>query len=219
MTHNPDPPLAQHRPAPVAPDPCRDGAGRRRRADQRADDDQHADHRRRRRRSRRCSACAEAGRRHRAGLLPGRGIDAGAARDRAREPGADRRRHPFPLQTRDRGGRGGAACLRINPGNIGSAGAGARGDQGGQGPRLLDADRRQCRLARAAPAGEIRRALPGGDGRERARPYPHPRGQRLPRVQDQREGVRRVPRGRRLSGSWPRRPTRRSISGSPRRAG
>jgi (E)-4-hydroxy-3-methylbut-2-enyl-diphosphate synthase len=35
--------------------------------------------------------------------------------------GAARGRHPLPLQARDRGGAGGAACLRINPGNIGSS--------------------------------------------------------------------------------------------------
>ena len=93
----------------------------------------------------------------------------------------------------------GAACLRINPGNIGSADAGARGHQGGQGPRLLDAHRRQCRLARARPAGELWRAVPRGDGRERAQPRQDPRRQRFLRVQDLVQGVRRVSRGRRLS--------------------
>ncbi|GIX14831.1 MAG: hypothetical protein KatS3mg118_2790 [Paracoccaceae bacterium] len=40
----------------------------------------------------------------------------------------------------------GAACLRINPGNIGSPRAGARGDPCGRArPRLRDADRGQCR--------------------------------------------------------------------------
>ena len=62
----------------------------------------------------------------------------------------------------------GAACLRINPGNIGSAERVREVIKAAQGPRLLDADRRQCRLARTRPAGEIRRAVPGGDGRERA---------------------------------------------------
>ena len=41
----------------------------------------------------------------------------------------------------------GAACLRINPGNIGCAERVREVVQGGQGPRLLDAHRRQCRLA------------------------------------------------------------------------
>ena len=40
-------------------------------------------------------------------------------RDRARKPCAHRGRHSFPLQTRDRAAEAGAACLRINPGNIG----------------------------------------------------------------------------------------------------
>jgi cytoskeleton protein RodZ len=44
----------------------------------------------------------------------------GAEGDRAAGERADRGRHPFPLQARHRGGEGGAACLRINPGNIGS---------------------------------------------------------------------------------------------------
>ncbi len=64
--------------------------------------------------------------------------------------------------------RAGAACLRINPGNIGSRRAGARGDQGGARPQLLHAHRRERRLAGAPPAGEIRRAQPGGAGGERA---------------------------------------------------
>ena len=93
----------------------------------------------------------------------------------------------------------GAACLRINPGNIGSAERVTRGGQGRPGPRLLDAHRRQCRLAGEGPAGKIRRALPGSDGGERAGPREHPAGSRFPRLQDQREGVGRVPGGRRLS--------------------
>ena len=44
-------------------------------------------------------------RRHRARLLPGRGIAAGAEGHRAPGERADRRRHPFPLQARDRGGQ------------------------------------------------------------------------------------------------------------------
>ena len=89
----------------------------------------------------------------------------------------------------------GAACLRINPGNIGSAGAGEGGHQGGARPRLLDADRGERGLAGEAPAGEIRRAEPRGAGGERAVPRRHPAAARLPRLQDQREGVGRVPGG------------------------
>ncbi len=64
----------------------------------------------------------------------------------------------------------GAACLRINPGNIGSRPARARSGAGGQGSWLLHAHRRQCRLAGARPAGEIWRALPRSDGGKRAQP-------------------------------------------------
>ena len=93
----------------------------------------------------------------------------------------------------------GAACLRINPGNIGSLGARARGGAGGARPRLLHAHRRERRLAGEAPAGKIRRAEPGGAGGKRAGAREDPAGPRLPRIQDQREGLRRVPGRRRLS--------------------
>src|ERR1700712_2126394 len=78
--------------------------------------------------------------------------------------------------------KAGAACLRINPGNIGSSppgggggkgGPAPRGARGGQGrprPRLCDPHRRQRRLAGTGPAGEVRRALPGRDGGERPLP-------------------------------------------------
>ena len=94
--------------------------------------------------------------------------------------------------------KAGAACLRINPGNIGSAERVKEVVQGGAGPRLLHPHRRQRRQPGAAPAGEVRRAEPGGAGGERALARGAPAGQRLPRVQDQREGVRRVPRRRGL---------------------
>ena len=112
---------------------------------------------------------------------------------------ADRRRHPLPLQARHRGGRGRRRLPAHQPRQHRQRRAGARGGQGRPRPRLLDAHRRERRLAGAAPAGEIRRAEPRGAGRERAGPRQHPAGPRLPRVQDQREGVRRVPGGRRLS--------------------
>src|ERR1700758_14618 len=92
----------------------------------------------------------------------------------------------------------GAACLRINPGNIGSPargrevikegrdhgcsmGVGGHGRSmvGGPRSRLLDADRRQCRLIGARPVGALWRTLPRGDGRERAQPRPNPRRQWL----------------------------------------
>ena len=112
----------------------------------------------------------------------------------------------------------GAACLRINPGNIGSRRARARGGEGGQGPWLLDAHRRQCRRLETRPAGEIRRALPGGDGRKRAQPRAHSRGQRFPRVQDQRARRPTCSSPSPPIRAWPRPATIRCISASPRRA-
>src|SRR6201993_4251066 len=81
----------------------------------------------------------------------------------------------------------GAACLRINPGNIGSAARGKGGGEGGkeegcfnrlgragkgsgaggQGSWLFDAHRCQCRIAGAGPVGKIWRTLSRGDGRKR----------------------------------------------------
>ena len=146
-------------------------------------------------------ACAEAGADIVRVSCPDEGSTRALRRDRAREPGADRGGHPLPLPPRHRGGGGGGGVPADQPGQHRLGRAGARGDPGGEGPRLLDADRGECREPGEASAGEVRRALPGGDGRERARSYPHPRGQRLPRVQDQREGVGRVPGGGGLPGA------------------
>jgi (E)-4-hydroxy-3-methylbut-2-enyl-diphosphate synthase len=84
-----------------------------------------------------------------------------------RKPGAHRGRHPFPLQTRDRGGRGGAACLRINPGNIGDEKRVREVIKAARDHGCSDPDRRECRQPRKAPAGQIRRALSRRDGRIR----------------------------------------------------
>ena len=108
------------------------------------------------------------------------------------------------------------ACASIPA--ISAAPSGCGGGQGRQRPRLLHAHRRQCRLAGEAPAGEIRRAEPRSDGRKRAGPRQDPAGPRFPRVQDQREGVRRVPGRRRLSATGRGRATTRCISASPRPA-
>ena len=140
-----------------------------------------------------------AGRGHRPRLLPGPGKRAGAEGHRARGQRADRRRHPFPLQARHRGGRQRRRLPAHQPRQHRQRRAGAGGHQGRPRPRLLHAHRRQRRLAGEAPAGEIRRAQPRGAGRERAVPRQHPAGARLPRLQDQREGVRRVPGGGGLS--------------------
>ena len=76
-------------------------------------------------------ACAEAGADIVRVSVPGRGLEPGAPRDRAREPGADRRRHPLPLPPRHRGGRGGRGLPADQPRQHRLARAGARGDQGG----------------------------------------------------------------------------------------
>ena len=94
----------------------------------------------------------------------------------------------------------GAACLRINPGNIGAEERVRDVITGRARSRLLHADRRECRLARTAPAGKVRRAVPRRDGRKRARSHPHPAGQRFSRVQDLLQGLRRLPGRGRLSG-------------------
>ena len=144
---------------------------------------------------RRSGAAEAGGRRHRPRVLPRPGKRAGAEGHRARGERADRRRHPFPLQARDRGGRERRRLPAHQPRQYRQRRAREGGRQGRPRPRLLDADRGERRLAGAAPAGEIRRAQPRGAGRERAVPRQHPAAARLPRLQDQREGVRRVPGG------------------------
>jgi (E)-4-hydroxy-3-methylbut-2-enyl-diphosphate synthase len=62
----------------------------------------------------------------------------------------------------------GAACLRINPGNIGSSERVPKWSRG-QGQWLRDPHRRQRRQPREGPAGKVRRAVPRGAGRKRAR--------------------------------------------------
>ena len=131
---------------------------------------------------------------------------------------ADRRRHPFPLQARHRGGAERRRLPAHQPRQHRQPRAGARGGQGRARPRLLHAHRRQRRLAGAAPAGEIRRAEPGGAGRKRAGARQDPAGPRLPRVQDQREGVATCSWPSPPTSSSPRCATTRCISASPRRA-
>ena len=66
--------------------------------------------------------------------------------------------------------KAGAACLRINPGNIGSA---ERVREVVQAAKDHGCSMRigvNAGILEKRPAGEIRRALPGGDGRERAQP-------------------------------------------------
>ena len=100
-------------------------------------------------------------RRHRARLDPGRGARRARCSEIVRES-------PVPIvadihfhyKRAIEAAEAGAACLRINPGNIGDEKRVARGDPRGEGPRLFDPHRRECRLARTRPAGEIWRALP-----------------------------------------------------------
>jgi len=111
------------------------------------------------------------------------------------------------------------ACASI-PATSASAGTGPRGRQGRPGPRLLHAHRRQCPGRwRKTCSRNMAKPWPGGHGRKA--PLDHarnPAGSRLPRVQDQREGVRRLPGGRRLSAGWRMPATIPCISASPRRA-
>ena len=169
------------------------------RADHGADHDQHAD--RRCRGDHRADPPLRGGRRrHRPRFLPGRGLDRGPV---GRSSSASKvpivADIHFHYKRAIEAAEAGAACLRINPGNIGSA------------ERVREvvkaAKDHGCSMRIGVNAGSLERDLlekygepcPGGDGRERARSCPHPAGPRLPRVQDQREGVRRLPRGRRLS--------------------
>jgi hypothetical protein len=182
-------------PAQVPADPCRPRTGRRRRADQRADHDQHAD-RGRQGDHRADPRCAEAGADIVRVSCPTRPRPARCARSCAR-PGADRRRHPLPLPPRDRGGRGGRGLPAHQP----------------RQHRLKERVREVVKAARdhgcsmriGVNAGSLEKHLLEKYGEpcpeamvESALGTSASSGQRLPRVQDQREGVRRVPRRRRL---------------------
>ena len=147
--HTPRPPLARDRAAQVPQDPRRRGRGRRRRADHRPVDDQHADRRRRRRPSTRSAQLEEAGADIVRVSCPDEDVDRRPADDRQGRQGADRRRHPLPLQARHRGGRGRRGLPAHQPRQHRLGAAGARSDPGRRGPRLLDAHRRQRRLAGA----------------------------------------------------------------------
>jgi hypothetical protein len=121
MSHKPRPPLAQHRPPQEPPHHGGQRPRGRRRADLGADDDQHR-HLGRGRDRGADPAGGGCGRRYRAGLDARRKLDPRAEGDRARKPRADRRGHPLPTTSApSRRPEAGAACLRINPGNIGSA--------------------------------------------------------------------------------------------------
>ena len=149
--------------------------------------------------------------------------------DRAALADPGDRRHPLPAEVRLRRDRG---RLRRGPGQPGQhpqvrrPGQGDRGRR--QGPRHLDPDRRQRRLARQAAAGEVRQGHARGAGRVGGLGGLALRGARLPRLQDlgqaQRPGrdgprLRAARRGRRLAAA-PRRHrgrARRSRAPSSRR--
>ncbi len=130
---------------------------------------------------------------------PDEEFDGGLQDHRPRGPRAARGRHPLPLQTRHRGGPGGRRLPAHQPRQHRLHRPGQGGRPGRPRPRLLHAHRRQRRVAGKGAAGEVRRALSGRHGRERAEPRPHPARSGLPRVQDLGEGVRPLPDGRRLS--------------------
>ena len=143
--------------------------GRRRRADLGPDHDQYGRRRTPAPPSNRCCAAPRAGADIVRVSCPDEDSTRAMKRDLRRKPDADRRRHPFPLQTRHRGGGGGRRLSPHQSGQYRRGGPGARGDPRGEGQRVLHAHRRQRRIAGETPAGEIRRAVPGGDGRKRAR--------------------------------------------------
>ena len=201
MTHNPVRPwrnIDRRRSRRIHVGPV---AGRRRRADQRADDDQHADHRRRARRSPRCRPAPTP--------APTSSASRAPTRPRRRALREIVRESPVPIvadihfhyRRAIEAAEAGAACLRINPGNIGST------------ERVREVIRAArdhgCSMRIGVNAGSLEKHLlekygepcPEAMVESGARPHPHPRGQRLPRVQDQREGLRRLPRRRRLPGA------------------
>ena len=103
----------------------------------------------------------------------------------------------------------GCAAVRVNPGNIRKFDDQVKEIAAGrQGPRHLDPDRRQRRVARQAAAGEVRQGHPRGARRVGGLGGLALRGARLPRLQDlgqaQRPGrdgagLRAARRGRRLA--------------------
>ena len=109
--------------------------------------------------------CEEAGRGHHPRVLPDVGATAALRQivRAARVPiVADIHFHyKRALEAADAG----AACLRINPGNIGSYERVTEVVARGQVQWLRDPDRRQRRQPRKGPAGEVRRAVSGGAGR------------------------------------------------------
>ena len=135
MTHNPIRPWRNIDRRKSRADHGGQGAGGRRCADLGADHDQYATRRTCKATLAQIIRAADAGADIVRVSTPGRGIDPRAARDRARKPGADRGRHPFPLQTRDRGGRGGRRLPAHQPRQYRRRKARGRG--GARRPRIM----------------------------------------------------------------------------------
>ena len=140
----------------VPPDQGRQGARRRRRPGERPVDDDDADHEHQRdpaadRRAHRIRM------RHRArrGAQPGR--RGCAAHHREEEPDPGHRRHPLPAEVRVPGDRRRVRGGPREPGQHPQVRRpGGRDREGRQGCRRQHPDRRQRRIARPAPAAEVR---------------------------------------------------------------
>ena len=123
--------------------------------------------------------------RHRTGrrAQPGRCGRTAGHRAQVADPG--HRRHPLPAEVRLRRHR---RRLCRGPGQSGQHQGlrrqGRRDRQGRDRRRLLDPDRRQCRLAGQAAARQIRQGDPGGTGRVGALGGEPVRGAWLHRLQD-----------------------------------
>ena len=112
----------------------------------------------------------------------------------------------FHYKRAHRGGRGGRRLPAHQSRQYRQRRAGARGGAGGQGPRLLHAHRRQCRLLEKDLLEKYGEPCPEAMVESALDHATHPAGPRLPRIQDQREGV--------ATCSWPSPPT--SSSPTPR---
>ena len=205
-------------PAQVAQDPGRQGRSRRRCADHRADHDQH-DHRRRPRDDRRrVSGIEEAGADIVRVSCPDeestkamKTICKAAAR-------ADRGRHPFPLQARHRSG---GSRRRLPAHQSGQYRLGARVREVVQA-----AKDHGCSMRIGVNAGSLEKDLlekygepcPEAMVESALRPCQMLEDNDFFEFKISREGVRRVPRGRRLSAARRCYATIRCISASPRPA-
>ena len=147
--------------------------------------------------------------RHRPGRLPLGRRRRGAARDRAEVADPGDRRHPLPAEVRLRRDRGRLCRRTREPRQHQEVRRPDQGDRAGrQGPRHLDPDRRQRRVAGQAGDGEVRQGHARGARRVRGLGGLAVRGARLPRLQDlgeaqrpRRDGpcLRAARRGRRLA--------------------